>query len=1115
MKLFDLPLKPLALACIALFSVSSGLATDLADTPLANSTTTPILPNIAFILDDSGSMDEENMPDGNSTNASKYCYRWHGYNTLSYNPAITYKAPPGYSDAKFTNALKDGYFASGAKMYDGSTTNGYVNLETSKPSIGYYAMHKTDATATNCETDTKYNIITESTNINAPGTTTGSAAALTNFANWYSYYRKRAFLAKAAAAFAFQGLEDDKYRVGLMFINSIESGLGVANNDLKIDAFSGTHRANWYSRLYGTRKDSGTPLRAALSRAGRMYAGKITGWDPVQYSCQRNFTILTTDGYWNESSGYKQIDGSTNVGEQDGVSGVTRPSYDGGATKGEANTLADVAYYYYHTDLRTSALSNCTGTNVGSQTYSVCANNVPPAGTNDKVDDVATHQHMTTFTIGLGVNGTLTYRDDYKTATSGDYFNILQGSNNWPKPSSGSDQKIDDLWHAAVNGRGTYFSAKNADTFAAGIKAALGSIEASKGSGAAAATSNLQPTAGDNFTYVASYRTVYWDGELSAYTIDLSSGEVSKTPSWSASTLLATKIATNGDSDTRTIKTWDGSGANNLKNFEFSALSTTEKGYFNNNQLSQWNNSGYNQAEATQERLIKYLRGQDRYENETRDSSYGSYFRLYRDREKILGDIVHSQPVYVKGSFYDYLDTGYSSFKAALSTRAPTIYVSANDGMLHAIDASSGSTAGSERWAYIPPMVLPELWRIADERFKETDETQSIHHRYYLDGPITVSDILVGSTWKTILVGAMGKGGRGIYALDITDPSTPKALWNFTSTSQPYSTSHSENLGYTYGTPMITKLSNGTWVVVVGSGYNNVSPGNGEGYVFVLDANNGTLLKSIPTSVGDTSNPSGLTYLNLKVTNFQQDNTAEIVYGGDLLGNVWAIDINSAKVRKVIALNNQPITVAPEIGEIDGNTVLFFGTGKYLGKTDLKNKEAQSFYAIKDDGKTTLAFSDRDSKIVKRTATGEGSSKTISGSTVDWISNFGWYVDLIETGNEGATERVNLSAQLYFGTLIFSSTIPTADVCEPGGRSNLYLLDYSTGLGVNGASSVAIPYTSALVGLTVAKLPTGTVKIYGITADGAAIKARDVPISSGGASGSDKGRRVMWRELLN
>jgi len=1188
-------------------------ATDLADVPLANATTATIRPNIAFVFDDSGSMDDENMPDDDGTNKGSYCYKWYKYNTLAYNPGQTYRPPikadgTRYADASFTAALRDGYFPSGQKQFDGVTTNGTINLNTlgsvtsttagiefnslsnskyyvssvkvtlldgtqvellnsaavpgtsgtsntddlgeavrdsinaktgttgftasydsddnlltlkaptsqagltTQPAITrvkvsgsnrsvsvsnfttttlssgfYYATHKTNPNSTTCAANSNYDVVTTSSGIVAPGATAGSAEALTNYANWYSYYRKRAFLMKAGVGEAFAALERDKFRIGLFFINSIESGAGTTNNDLSIDTFSTTHRSNWFTRLYGARADGWTPLRGALSRMGRMYAGKITGWDPVQYSCQRNYTILSTDGYWNtnaESSSYgpKQMNGSSDVGDQDGVAGVTRPSLDSSKA---ASTLADVAHYYYHTDLRPGTCS----------APDVCTNNVTPSGTDANVDDVAQHQHMTTFTVGLGVNGTLAYQDGYKTSTSGDYFDIKQGTKNWPNPVNGTNDnkdRIDDLWHAAVNGRGTYFSAKDPGTLSGGLLSTLNAIESVTGSGAAAATSNLQPTTGDNAIYIATYRTLQWDGEVSAYTVDLNNGAISSSPTWSAASVLANKIGTTGDSDTRTIYTADGTTRILFKQGS-GGLTATQLGYFDNTKLSQYGDwTASQQTAATSTLMVNYLRGHDRYEDQDRDSAYGAYQRLYRDRAKILGDIIHSQPIYVKAPPHNYADAGYGGFKTAQDGRLPTLYVAANDGMLHAFNADTGE----ERWAYVPPIVLPEMWRLADKAY-------SNNHRFFLDGPIVVSDAYINGAWKTVLIGALGKGGRGYYALDVTDPTNPRPLWNF-------GASDNANVGYTYGTPFITKLGNGTWVAVLTSGYNNVPEGSnyggadGKGYVFVLNLATGGLIKTISTNVGSVDSPSGLSRINIQTTDFATDNTATGAYGGDLYGNMWRFDLDAGTATKLAGFGtNKPIMAGPEVGEVDGKKVVFFGTGRYLGEDDLPDGAGQTIYAIRDDGTTTVTDN---TNLVQQTVSDAGTSRNISTNSVDWSTKYGWYVNLPDTG-----ERVAIEPQLYFGTLVVASIVPSASECQPGGYSWLYQLDYQTGGNVSTQVAGASKFTSPIVGLTVSKLPTGTPVIYPITADGRKPAPVELNLSPAGSTGGAK--RVLWRAL--
>lgn len=912
---------------------------------------------------------------------------------------------------------------------------------------------------------------------------------IANFATWFTWYRSRMQMTKSAIGHSFKDVrgtpktgaaliadpEDVTYlhaRVGLTAINRASS------NKVNIANFDTAQKTTFYQKLYAATAADGTPLRSSLRTVGQMYAGDTTNFtDPIQYSCQKNFTILATDGYWNDSTS-----AFSNFGDKDGGTGVERPSLDAAATP---DTLADVAYYYYHTDLRTGACEKCV-------------NNVPPSGTDTDVDDVAQHQHMTTFTVSLGVDGTLTYDDAYKTATSGDYYAIRQGDKNWPVPTADSQETIDDLWHAAVNGRGTYFSTQDPSALEAGLKRALSSIERTTGSGAAAATSNLQPTAGDNFIYIATYRTVKWDGELSAYTIDLNSGAISVDPIWQAEPLLKARMAATGDAENRTIYTASGTTRVLFKD-GVGGMTAAQLALFDNTKLSQYVDWGPDQkTAATPMRMVNALRGQDRYEDQIRDENFGVHQRLYRDRERVLGDIIHAQPVYVKAPPHGFADAGYAAFKIAQDARAPSVYVAANDGMLHAFDGATGQ----ERWAYIPPILLPEMWRLLDTNY-ETG------HRYFLDGPLTISDGKVGALWRTVLIGAMGKGGRGYYALDVTDPANPVPLWNFTAADDP-------NVGYTYGTPFITKLANGTWVAVVTSGYNNVPEGpagavkfsgaDGRGRVFVLDLATGAKIRTIDTNVGDTATPSGLARLNLRMRDFDRDNTAIVAYGGDLLGNMWRFNLDTGAFSKVAALGaTKPITVAPEIAAVLQDTVaLYFGSGRYLGKTDLDDNTVQSIYAIKDNGTTTVSGT---STLIQQTITDVGTTgRNISSNSVDWTTKNGWFVNL------DAGERVTVDPQLYFGTLLFATTVPTATACQPGGYGWLYQLNYQTGGNVKQNVVAGKKYTSPIVGVTVSKLPNGTPVVYAITADGK--RPTPDPLQTGDpAAGATK--RVLWRELFD
>lgn len=1116
MKKYSFNALSIALMSAALYGTTAFSATtDISNSPLASSSSTAVKPNLMFILDDSGSMGWEYLPDSVKNNDDKECYRNYAYNGVYYNPNYTY-TPPVYADgtsypnANYNSAKTNGFDATSSTI---NLNNQFRAGNDSSGKQAYY--HKYNAgtpVAGTCYADSKYDPIA------VPSTSSEAQ----NFANWYSYYRTRMLTMKTAAGKAFKSIGDN-YRVGYSTISY--TGTDSSNTDfLKIADFNTTQKNSFYSKLYNSTPGSYTPLRAALSKAGRIYAGKLlTGSDdPVQYSCQQNFTILSTDGYWNthdETSSYgpDQVDGSTNVGNQDGT--AEKAMKDG---LNKSDTLADVAMYYYQTDLRTLALGNCTGAQ-GAGT-DVCENNVPGSGA-----DINTQQHMTTFTLGLGVNGTLAYSEDYLSGGSADYTAIDQGTKNWPDPINNSGaERIDDLWHAAVNGRGIYFSAQNPDSLVSGLSKALAGVSARTGSAAAAATSNLEPVAGDNYVYIALYRTVKWDGDLQAKTIDPSTGAIEATPVWAAQSLLDAKVS--ATSDTRTIYTFDSTAANKLKSFAWGSLSAAEQAYFNNmcpttgtTKLSQCTTlTADQQTAASGQNLVNFIRGQDGYEDQASNTD-----RIYRDREHVLGDMISSQPVYVKAPPFSYVDTNYDTFKnTTQKNRAAMVYVAVNDGMLHAFNGDTGQ----EQWAYIPPILMPNLYKLADKNY-------SSNHQYYVDGSPTIGDICpnapastcAGNDWKTILVGGFNAGGRGYYALDITNPASPKALWNFT-------VNEDADLGYTFGNPIITKRKDGTWVAVFTSGYNNVLSGDGKGYLYVVNANTGALLEKISTNTGSTTTPSGLGKINVWINN-TTDNTAERFYGGDLLGNVWRFDIDNvippagkeafllATLGQINGAGTQSITTKPELTEITAGgidyAVVNVGTGRYLGVNDLSDTSQQSVYSFKDNLTTTgLGLVRTTGVLVPQTlttftgASGEA-LRTSSTNAVDWATKSGWYVDL-NPNNESPGERVNVDMQMQLGLLTVAGNVPNANACNLGGYAWLYYFDYKTGQYVQTSTGNMVGRrlgTNALVaGLKTIKLTTGKTLTI-ITDTGGGITGNDDPTSSGGSGAG--GKRVSWRELIN
>jgi type IV pilus assembly protein PilY1 len=995
------------------------------------------------------------------------------------------------------------------------------------------------------------------------GATCTYTEEVTNFNNWYAYYSTRLNMTKTAAGRAFASI-DESYRVG--FITIFETSNMPASRFLAVNDYTGGatgQKAQWFTKLYAQTLSGSTPLRTALSRVGRYYANKTDGINtgmtasPIQLSCQQNFAILSTDGYWNQGPGQSVSGGS--IGNQDsslgtGANQVPRPLYDG-SLSGASDTLADVAAYYYKTDLRPDL-----------------DNNVPVTP-----KDTATHQHMTTFTIGLGVSGLLRFINNYETATTGDFQKLKLGTINWPVPSENDPTAVDDLWHAAVNGRGQYFSARNPQDVVDGLYTALSSINIRIGAGAAAATSNLQPVSGDDSAFTAEYTTVDWTGDLKAKQIDLNNGQLLPTVLWSAQSLLESKAFATRSIFTSTTNT--GTYPRKLKPFTFSDLTATEQAYFNPNQVGQYGAWSVGQrAQATATNLIDFLRGDKTYYDTGATPALDT--DLYRARKKVFGDIVNAQPAYMKSSPLTYNDPGHAAFVActkgegsatscpsglaAGSPRIGTVYAGANDGMLHAFNTDSGSGQGQERWAFIPSVVLPKMYKLANTNYV---------HDYYVDGSPVLADICVASnctassvdasSWRTILVAGLNGGGRGFYALDVTNPtdSGVRLLWEFkvrigatcaATLGAAVGASDDCDVGLSYTQPVVTKRkSDGKWVVLVTSGYNNANPGDGKGYLFVLDAATGTILNKVPlpASAGGSAgtaapatcdpatllpvfpycnaDPVGLGKLNVFIESNEGDNTALSAFAGDLKGRLWRFDLTSATnaypqgflVANLLdgASKPQPITTKPEVGKVRAGTpepstpAVFVGTGKYLGNDDPATTQTQTIYGMRADLTTTIA--NARSSFVARTigvdvvgATQTTRKLTSVGPDIDWAVNNGWYIDLPVSG-----ERVSVDPGLSVGTLVVASNVPASSSCDAGGYGYFNTIDYQTGrqIGpVGSAFSVKVP-GALVVGVSTIKLP-GNKLVSIITRSDNIQITLDVPVSPP----SFGGRRVSWREIL-
>ncbi len=399
-----------------------------------------------------------------------------------------------------------------------------------------------------------------------------------------------------------------------------------------------------------------------------------------------------------------------------------------------------------------------------------------------------------------------------------------------------------------------------------------------------------------------------WSGDITAIKPE-TSGKM--TEIWTSSD--AGKIPSAATRKVFTLK----SGVGGVEFKLLADLGSTQAG-----DLSAVNCSATLTGTACAQARIDWLRGDQSKEDDGSLTPPGPL----RKRTRIHGDVISSGPVYVKST--------------------NTVYVGANDGLLHAINAANGE----ELFSYLPSMLFPKLYKLTQPSYT---------HDYYVDGEIAVSTNFE-TPGKNILVGALGRGGKGLYALDVTAPSTfsaSKVKWEFTD----------PDLGLVLGKPIIAKLNNGQTAVIVGNGYNSTAE---SGVLLIIDLETGALIHKIDTKAGNATDTNGLA--SPRGWDSDGNGTLDYLYVGDLLGNLWKFDLTSgssaswasafgtvtAPVPFFVATDKngarQPITGMVGLGINGrkgdpnfGKRYVFIGTGRYITIDDKSNKQVQSWYGLK------------------------------------------------------------------------------------------------------------------------------------------------------------------------
>jgi type IV pilus assembly protein PilY1 len=421
-----------------------------------------------------------------------------------------------------------------------------------------------------------------------------------------------------------------------------------------------------------------------------------------------------------------------------------------------------------------------------------------------------------------------------------------------------------------------------------------------------------------------------------------------------------------------------------------------------------------------------------------------------------LGDIVHSSPFYEKDS--------------------DMLFVSANDGMLHAFRAteikdSSGTVihkAGSEVFGFIPSEILSRLKNLTSLGYT---------HEFFVDGDIVVSPKSTETGNKHLLFAALGRGGKGLFGLNVTSPNSFSGtdfLWEYTPTGD--STAITDgvldtatnaatdpDLGFMLGRPVYVKLNNDKAAVIVGNGYNSTS-GKAVLYIFILNtAGQVTEVKKLDTLA---SGDNGLATPGVFDSN--ADGKVDYIYAGDLSGNVWKFDVSSSSaaswsvglsgaplfVAKDADDNRQPITTPMAIvkDEVVGDThegkrFVFFGSGAYFRSGDSADVAKQSWYGIIDENATVTSRSTLKERSVAISSTFAGKPVRAFATAVtgDMAGRKGWYIDFISpAGERMVTESVYY--KLVRPALVASSIIPAVgDPCTPGGTGYINVISPFSG----------------------------------------------------------------------
>lgn len=894
--------------------------------------------------------------------------------------------------------------------------------------------------------------------------------------------------------------------------------------------------------------------------------------DPILYSCQKNFVLGIGDV---NTHADKNLPGrlATQVGSE-----PLLPSAVSADTSVNAVTATD----------KVGALEGL-GTIGSNATYNTAA--IAGLAYDSHVKDIRPDDASKLNTTGKQTIDTYWVDvQEYQTYANNNQFYLATKYGGFTVPTgfdpNTSTALTESWWHTNADTFGSnkrpdnYFSGGRPDLVKAGLDAAFSKIAAAITAFTTSFSTSLPQVAlSGNSSFSSKYDANNWTGEITASSLafDANTNAPTAVEQWKFTDILATQLAGTGWNLNRRVFTWNGTAG-----VAFRATGSTQIAAADLLKLDTSYTTGDDSVN-----YLNYLRGDQT--NEVGSTVTGST-KAYRARTKLLGDVVGSKarPVGAPSfPFSDATNPGYSAFKTTWAARRTVVYVGSNDGMMHAINGAllaaptspatleADANRGKEMFAYVPRALFQGPTAANTDGLASLGNSSFTHH-YMVNATPSVNDVdfarvpdaskakqtplTTTSDWRTVLIGGLGKGGKAYYALDVTDPvsmattgsedsiASSKVLWEFSNAT----TGMGGELGYSYGDPLVMKTQKYGWVVVFLSGYNNL---DGKGYFIFVNPKTGALLETVSTGTGTPSNDAGLAQANAFIVD-ASDGTADAIYAGDLLGNLWRLDVTgtgsysaTGKLVKLATLtdastNPQPVTSKPSIEVYPGGKKQRFvlvGTGRLLDTSDIASTQRQNFYAIADGFNanfnatpfppaTTPAYPITRAQLVNN-------ADAITGVVFDPATQVGWYEELgVDTGTAavaavpasgaasavpavpavpgtGIAWRVTSDSTSLAGSVAFAATLPNGSVCSPSGNSRVYARDYALA-----TTTVKAPVNGSLAPVLYVSVTGNVTDLRYLSVRGKAVllsgadtgELKPIDINPLGSLGL---RRLNWREL--